>query len=80
MDISHSQPPFEAMEPQATRHRDIGPARHEMTQTCFGVAAVGHRLKLLDAIALVRGDTNGHPRDLRQLMRPLGTLLSAGGP
>ena len=28
----------------------------------LGVTAVGHRLKLLDAIAALRGDTNGHPR------------------
>jgi hypothetical protein len=28
----------------------------------LGVTAVGHRLKVLDAIAVVRGDTNGHPR------------------
>jgi SAM domain (Sterile alpha motif) len=28
----------------------------------LGVTAVGHRLKLLDATAVARGDTNGHPR------------------
>ena len=29
------------MEPQATRHRDIGPARHEMTQTCLADVRIG---------------------------------------
>jgi hypothetical protein len=28
----------------------------------LGVTAAGHPLKLLDAIAVVRGDTNDHPR------------------
>ena len=36
----------------------------------LGVAAVGHRLKLLDAIA--RGDTNGHPRTCGSSRVPSG--------
>ena len=46
----------------------------------LGVASLGHRRKLLQAIAALRADTNASPTAtpvLRQQMRPLGTLPSA---
>jgi hypothetical protein len=47
----------------------------------LGVAALGHRRKLLDAIAVLRADANASPTatlgPVRQRMRPLGTPPSA---